>query len=171
MARKYYRKRYYKKKVNWSSRLTEINISQLVTANQTFFIYRTLATNPAQDDNTISQRFTVKNVQCQMEIQQTTGQAAAINFCQQYLLYIPQGFSLSENTPFEHPEWIMAHRWLGSPEDNETPYFPALKFSTRLARNLDTGDRIVYLFIGNNTSSESATINVNGIVKFNTKAN
>lgn len=172
MAR-YRRRRFYKRKGKWSTRLTNINVSQEVNGGVTFFVYRTLATNPAQDDNTVSQRFTVKNVQCQIEIQQISGTPASINFCQQYILFIPQGYELTANTPYEHPEWIMAHRYLGSPEPNDTPYFPAQRFTTRLARKLDTGDRVVYLFTGSNTTNEGnfATINVNGVVKLNTKAN
>lgn len=170
MAKRRYR-RFYKRKGKWSTRLTNINVTQQVNGGIQFFVFRTLATNPVQDDNTVSQRFTVKNVQCQIEIQQTGGEQAGINFCQQYILFIPQGYQLTADTPYEHPEWIMAHRYLGSPVENDTPYFPAQRFTTRLARKLDTGDRVVYLFSGTNTSQSQSTINVNGVVKLNTKAN
>lgn len=180
MARYRRYRRFRRRSGKWSTRLTAINVTQLTTGGNTFFIYRTLATNPAQDDNTVSQRFTVKNVNCQVNIEFVNsssgyGSAGDIENLQHYILYIPQGFTLTENTPFEHPEWIMAHRLLGSPQNDTNPGFLPAKISTRLARKLDTGDRIVYLLIGANTNSstpvQSSTIRVDGLIKLNTKAN
>lgn len=178
MAR--YRRRYrkFRKSGRWSTRLTAINVTQLTNGGSGFFIFRTLATNPAQDDNTVSQRFTVKNVNCQVNIEwQVAGSSpsngANVENLQHYILYIPQGFTLSENTPFEHPEWIMAHRLLGSPQNDDNPGYLPSRISTRLARKLDTGDRIVYLLLGSNTgaSGTNTTIRVDGLIKLNTKAN
>lgn len=177
MARRRYR-RYRRRSGRWSTRLTAINVSQLTTPGNAFFIYRTLATNPTQDDNTVSQRFTVKNVNCQVNIEYQSGgnngtSNADVENLQHYILYIPQGFTLTENTPFEHPEWIMAHRLLGSPQSDTNPGFLPARISTRLARKLDTGDRIVYLLLGSNTGQTTygTTIRVDGLIKLNTKAN
>lgn len=178
MARIRRYRRYRRRSGKWSTRLTAINVSQLTTAGNAFFVFRTLATNPVQDDNTVSQRFTVKNVNCQVNIEWQTGggtnpNGSYVENLQHYILYIPQGFTLSENTPFEHPEWIMAYRLLGSPQDDASPGYLPAKISTRLARKLDTGDRIVYLLLGSNTgpSGTSTTIRIDGLVKLNTKAN
>lgn len=157
----------------WSTRLTNINVSQLTTAGNSFFIFRTLATNPAQDDNTVSQRFTVKNVHAQVNIELQSGNNDVVENLQHYIMYVPQGYTLNEQTPYDHPEWIMAHRFLGSPQPDVANYYPPQTLFTRLARKLDTGDRVVYLLLGANTSTgtTSTTILVNGIVKLNTKAN
>lgn len=172
MARRRYRRYYKRKGKHWSTRLTSINVSQSAAPNVTFFIFRTLATNPAQDDNTVSQRFTVKNVHCNIAIEAgNPGFSSGIENLQHYILFIPQGFTLTENTPFEHPEWIMAHRFLGSPQPDDNPGYAPAVIRSRLARKLDTGDRVVYLLLGGNTSTESQTISVNGLVKLNTKAN
>ena len=166
---KYRRRRYYRK--SWSTRLTSINVSQLVAPGTPVLIYRTLATNPAQDDNTVSQRFTVKNVNVQVEVTHENN-ADRINLAQHYILYIPQGYTLSADTPYDHPEWIMAHRFIGGPVSTSDPGYAPLRISTRLARKLDTGDRIVYLFLATNTSTTAqSTIQLNGLVKLNTKAN
>lgn len=172
-TRKYTR---YNRGKHWSTRLTSINVTQVVSPGQGFFIYRTLATNPAQDDNTVSQRFTVKNVYCQVSIEREKTGDVYTNFevenLQHYILFLPQGYTLTEDTPFEHPEWIMVHRFLGSPQLDENPGYPPVTISTRLSRKLDTGDRIVYLLIGTNTSSnQGVTLAVNGLIKLNTKAN
>lgn len=169
-----YRKYTRRNRKTWSTRLTNISVSQLTTAGVPFFIYRTLATNPAQDDNTVSQRFTVKNVHAQVNIELTDGLNTVVENLQHYIMYVPQGYTLNESTPYDHPEWIMAHRFLGSPLPDANNYYPPQTLFSRLARKLDTGDRVVYLLLGSNTGSGSgnnATIYVNGIVKLNTKAN
>lgn len=171
--RKYSRRRYGK---HWSTRLSSINVTQAVAPGQTFFVYRTLATNPAQDDNTVSQRFTVKNVNVQVNIETPSTSSATgvyIENLQHYILYIPQGYTLTAETPYEHPEWIMTHRFIGSPTGDSNPGYAPLRISTRLARKLDTGDRIVYVLIGSHTASagDQASIYVSGLVKLNTKAN
>ena len=164
------RRRYYRK--SWSTRLTSINVSQLVAPGTPVLIYRTLATNPAQDDNSVSQRFTVKNVNVQVEVSNDNTTGDKINLAQHYILYIPQGYTLTADTPYEHPEWIMAHRFIGSPVNTTDPGYAPLRITTRLARKLDTGDRVVYLFLASNISTTAqATINLNGLVKLNTKAN
>jgi hypothetical protein len=173
MAR-YRKRRFYRRKGKWSTRLTNISVSQLVGPGVALFIYRTLATNPAQDDNTVSQRFTVKNVNAQVELSATGDALTYLNQLQHYILFVPQGYQLTENTPYEHPEWIMAHRFIGTPVNTLNPGYAPLRISTRLARKLDTGDRVIYLLIGRNTAGEGGpTVNAecDGIVKLNTKAN
>lgn len=172
MARTRRYRRYRRSSKQWSTRLTSVNVTQLVSGNQTFFIFRTLATNPVQDDNTVSQRFTVKNINCQLNVEAQYGSDSnnLENF-QEFILFIPQGYTLTSDTPYEHPEWIMAHRFLGSPQNDSDPGYLPARISTRLARKLDTGDRVVFLLIGTNTGQTNQTIRVDGLIKLNTKAN
>lgn len=165
------RRRYYRKKASWSSRIQELNISENAAAGGTFFIQRDLVTNPPQADNNISQKFTVKNIRAELETQITTTNPAAVNFMRAYVMFVPQGVTIEANLPLNHPEWIMAYRWIGSAVLNSTPYFPALKLSSRLARKLDTGDRITFLIIGDNNDTQATGLNCNGLVRYNTKAN
>lgn len=174
---KYTRYRKYSRRnrrKTWSTRLTNISVSQLANPGVGFFVYRTLATNPAQDDNTVFQRFTVKNVHAQVNIELQSGSVDTVENLQHYIMYVPQGYTLSESLPYDHPEWIMAHRFLGSPQPDQSNYYPPQTLFTRLARKLDTGDRIIYLLLGTHTgssTSQSVTLLVNGIIKLNTKAN
>ena len=62
MAKKYYRRR-YKRVVKWAPNIYEIPTTAIQTnANATFFYQYTLASNPAQENASVSQTFTVKNV-------------------------------------------------------------------------------------------------------------
>ena len=49
----------------------------------------------------------------------------------------------------------MTHRYFGSVQSDATNVakYPPLRLFSRLARKLDTGDRIVVIILGNNTST------------------
>ena len=69
MARTKRVQRYYKRnKANWSTRISNIEGSQLATGNSNFVIYYNLCQNPAQTDTTISNKYTVKNIDLQLEL-------------------------------------------------------------------------------------------------------
>ena len=171
MARHRRSRRYYRKRGVWSSRIQELNISETAAAGTNFFIQRDLVENPVQSDSNISQKFTVKNMRAELEAQITTTNPAAVNFIRAYIMFVPQGVTVNASLPLNHPEWIMAYRWIGSATLNTTPYFPALRLGSRLARNLDTGDRITFLIIGENSDIQATGLNCNGLVRYNTKAN
>lgn len=176
MARTKRVQKYYRKH-DWSTRISYIEGEQSATAGNKFIIYYNLCTNPAQSETTVSSKFTAKNIDLQLHLQSYTASSDLEDF-QVYICYVPQGYvpsgtpSLYENVPFDHPEWIMVHRFVGMPlADNSSSYLP-LHIKSRLARKLDTGDRIVMIILGKNTSStNSLSINYAGVVKYNTKAN
>jgi len=180
MSRSYRRYRKYSRRnrKSWSTRLLTFKGAQSVAPGIAYVIYSNLCQNPAQDINTVSNLYTVKNINCQVELE---GEGQIENL-QAYIMYVPQGYvptgvpSEYANLPFDHPEWIMAHRFYGSPQregSNITPGFPPLRLFSRLARKLDTGDRVILLILGENTNAGTASITLDyqGLVKFNTKAN
>lgn len=173
--------RRYSKKQSWSTRFTNFSGAQLVGPNSKCIIYQNLCQNPAQSVDTISNKYTVKNIVLDIEISNTsTSNNADLENFQFYICFIPQGYiptgtpSAYENVPFDHPEWIMVHRFVGATlNDGATSYKP-YRLRSRLARKLDTGDRIVLIILGNNTANSagsSYTVDYRGLVKYNTKAN
>lgn len=144
--------------------------------NEQFVIYQNLTANPVQSDDSVSITYTVKNINLQLELE-SDGQGSVENL-QAYVMFIPQGFiptgtpGAYADIPFQHPEWIMAHRFYGSAlQDGAQPGYPPLRLRSRLARKLDTGDRIVAIILGTNTANVSRTLDYRGLVKYNTKAN
>lgn len=175
-----YRKYSRRRRRVWSTRLQNFNGSQSVGANQQYIIYYNLCTNPAQSDTTVSNKYTVKNINAQIELEldYATGGQTSVENLQAFIMFIPQGFiptgvpSAYADIPYQHPEWILAHRFYGSPVAGDTsPGFPPLRMFSRLARKLDTGDRIVLIILGNNSNNVSTTLDYRGLVKYNTKAN
>lgn len=180
MAR-YYRYRKYSRRFRskrWSSRITNFTGEQSATGGNNFIIYTNLAQNPAQTETTVSQKYTVKNINCQLQIECDSTNFVNVENLQAFVMFIPQGYiptgtpSAYSEVPFNHPEWIMTHRYIGSAtNDSQNAGYAPLRLFSRLSRKLDTGDRIVVIILGKNTGTSSITIGYQGLVKYNTKAN
>lgn len=180
MAKNYKRRRYYKRRGRWSANIKTIaNNTINIPSNQSFFGSQDLCSNPVQTDSTVSQQYTVKNIELTFELEmQNVAVAANVECLIGYIMYVPQGYIITETVPGSHPEWIMAYKFIGSPSIDDTvntapiqnPRLP-VKIKTRMARRLQTGDKIVFLITGTNNSSSSSTLNVNGLIRWWTKAN
>lgn len=176
-TRKYTR---YGRKGRWSANIKNItNASITAASNSSFFGDLKLCENPAQNDSTVSQQYTVKNIEMTFEFEiLSTVAAANIESLVGYIMYVPQGMVVTETYPNNHPEYIMAYKFIGSPtiDDtlNSTPVVNnrlPVKVKTRLSRRLQTGDKIIFLVTGTNNYSETGNINVNGLIRWWTKAN
>lgn len=176
MARYYRRRRYSRRHgTSWSTKLLNFSGAQSVSPGSNYVVYQNLCENSSQG---VEQLYTFKNINCQVELE---GDVQIENL-QAYVIYVPKGYiptgvpSAYETLPFNHAEWILAHRFYGSAQRDSgstSPGFPPLKLGSRLARKLKPGDRIILLILGTNTNSGtgSITLDYRGLVKFNTKAN
>lgn len=166
------KKRYFKRKGRWSSNIVKFSNQSFTNTQTEFFAYYTLCSNPAQSTTTVSQQYTVKNFAINYEITSETDTVDLDNLCA-FILYIPQGFNISVNTPYEHPEWILAMRYYGNISTENNIYRNPLSIRTRMARRLQTGDQIVLFISGHDTAGVTAgnTNFFRGIVRWNSKAN
>lgn len=178
MARRRTR-RYYRKKGKWSANIkTLTNQTISTTPSSSFYGTSTLCTNPVQTDSSVSQQYTVKNIELSYEIEYTgssVGNDKYIEGLTVYVMYVPQGMTVTETYPNNHPEYIMAYKFLGSPNSDATggngPSRNPLKIKTRMARRLQTGDSVILLIVGRNETSNAVPIEFNGLVRWWTKAN
>lgn len=68
-----------------------------------------------------------------------------------FIMFKPQGISVTTSYPSEHPEYIMAWRTL----DTSSNLLQTVSIQSKLKRNLNSGDAVILLFIvANNDSSE-----------------
>jgi len=173
MARKSIRK--YRRRTRWSSNIKEINAAAIATSQGAWSGSETLATNPAQDVLGVSQVYTVKNFDINFTIEASgTDSRASIEGVTAYIMYVPQGMTITETYPNYHPEYIMGCRFYGSPENEQTGAAGIrnpLSIRSRLARRLQTGDKIVFLLVGTNSGTTNVTIDFNGLLRWWTKAN
>lgn len=170
-------KKYYRPKGKWSANIATLT-NQLINATPgTFYSTSDLTTNPIQTSSTVSQQYTVKNIEVSYEIDLAgnTQGIQEIEGLTSYIMYVPQGMPVTETYPNNHPEYIMAYRFLGSPNfesGTTTVGRNPLKIRTRLARRLQTGDKVILLVTGSNSNNTNTyQLQYNGIVRWWTKAN
>lgn len=180
---KYTRYRNYNRRrhVRWSPNIQRINEEyELGYTSTNINNAITIAQNPVQSTSGVSQKFTVKNVEVSLQLSAfpVSGGNPILDGIEYYIMYIPQGYSIGPNLPLEHPEWILAYKYLGKGSNTFSPGSPneqIPKIKTRLARKLNTGDSIVLMYHANQitalTSGNSWVIGAKGLVRWWSKAN
>lgn len=166
-------KKYYRSKNKWSSNISEFSsTSGTLALNSPFHLESTIATNPSQSTLGVSQIYTVKNFEINFEFDTNSAGASAIENLAAYIMFLPQGMVVTDTYNMEHPEYIMAYQFYGSPQP-DTPYYSVKKIKTRMARKLNTGDSIILLIKGNyvGQGSSGQTFDIHGLVRWWTKAN
>lgn len=174
---KYRRRRFRRRSSRWSPNIVKIANTNVATPGE-FLNYEELAVNPVQQLNSgISQRFTAKNVECSFTIEALRNVVTYLEALSVYIMYVPQGYQVTSTLYVDHPEWIMAYKYLGTPfndPDGTTTVgqqFQPIKVRTRLSRKLDTGDRIILYVQGSNQHTENVNYNIYGLVRWWSKAN
>ena len=171
MARKrYYRRRY--KKARWSANIADIppETNTLSAGPGYASNTATLVTNPVQTNLTTSTVYTVKNIEGTFTIETTSDDLLLEDFTV-YLMYVPQGMNVSNDYNVQHPEYIMAYKFIGSPSPDSPQQFQPLRIKTRLARNLQTGDSIILFIKAYNQTTTTRNYSLQGVVRWWTKAN
>lgn len=181
MARRRSR-RYRRRNGRWSPNIVKISSTNNAISGE-FYNYEDLAINPVQTQTGVSQTFTVKNIEISFTIEgggiSSTSPANAIESITAYVMYVPQGMSITSAYYAEHPEYIMAYKYLGSPS---LEYFPSsgtpvnqnyqpFKIRSRLSRKLQTGDKLILYIQGSNDDNTTRTYKIDGIVRWWSKAN
>lgn len=177
MARKTYRKRRYFRKGRWAANINKIENVQIQATSGNWSTYTTLTSNPVQLNTTVSQIYTVKNMEFSFQLESSSTSGGNVEGITVYIMYVPQGMNVGNDYHIQHPEYIMAYRFLGSPEFEQPGSNIAygvrnpLKIRTRLARKLQTGDSIIAYFEGINQGTNTTNIDCNGLLRWWTKAN
>lgn len=181
MARTTRRKYYKRKTARWAPNIAKIRDSISATTGE-FGANSTLAFNPAQSTGSVSQTYTAKNFDITFTIEaSSTDSANYIEGITVYIMYVPQGMTVGNDYYQLHPEYILNYKYLGSPQGKsesatttggqESQQFQPVRVRTRMARKLQTGDQIILYVNGTNTSSDSQTLLIDGLVRWWTKAN
>lgn len=180
MAR-YRRRRFRRKSGRWSANIQEIGNS-ISAVPGTWASAETLMQNPAQTASAVTQTFTVKNIEITFNIEiQTLNNVEGITSLENitvYIMYVPQGMSITPEYNLQHPEYIMTYKYIGSPSNdgsagtsNPGQQYQPIKVRTRLARKLQSGDNIVLFIKGVNQYTSNLSFRLAGLVRWWTKAN
>lgn len=178
---RYYRRRYtrvVKPKKKWASNIIVWNRSML-----TEYRVQTLVSNKAQANAPTPTVLKVGNfkVTADLSFNLTTGSTTPLNpTCTAYILYVPEGWGTTitafDNLIEKHPEWIMGTKVMGgnvvAGGSGVLMGVDTLNMSSRLKRNLNSGDSVV-LYLNFNLPT-AATLNgafIDGNCRYWTCAN
>lgn len=176
MARKSYRRR-YRKSGKWSSNISTILDQYSTVSAGEFKIPIVLAKNSSTNSSsTITQTYTVKNFELTALCEITNSNTDVFENMVVYIMYLPEVLdpnNLPTNFPQLHPEYVMTYKYIGSPHLDSTQNFQPIRVKSRLARKLNSGDRVIAFFQGyrTGTSTSAMPINISGLVRYWTKAN
>lgn len=180
MAKRRYR-RYRRRSGRWAPNIVKVSNQIAATAGE-FFASEDLAVNPVQTTTGVSQTFTIKNLELNFTIEAPYNSLQALSSITAYIMYVPQGMNITAGYYAEHPEYIMAYKYLGSPDGLDpvstgsgiTSFYKRQNYQpfrvrTRLSRKLQTGDKVILYIQG---SAETAqNFNIDGLVRWWSKAN
>lgn len=178
---KYRRYRKYSRRshAKWSPNIQEISTTTIAApASSTFYQSFTLSFNPTQVNTAVSQIYTVKRIETSFYIDSDGNQVSGpIEDIAAYIMFVPQGMTVTADYNKQHPEYIMAYKFLGSPnaENGQTiigQQYQPIRVTTRLSRKLNSGDSVILFIKGNNTSTSTNTsFDFHGLIRWWTKAN
>lgn len=177
MAR--YRRRYRTivraPKKKWATNIVNFNDTTAGSATAQFGAIK-LAENSSQSSRPTPVIVKVGNFKVQGDVFVAAGSNAAQTEISMYVIYVPEGINLpdaatSRNLILAHPEWVLAWKFVSS--NIATAGIPtndqSFTFSSRLKRNLNSGDSIYLLCLAQSQSMQSAIFA--GMVQYWTCAN
>lgn len=181
MARYRRSRRYRRRSGRWSPNIVKISSTYSATPGE-FFNGEDLAANPIQVNTGVSQTFTVKNLEISFTLEAgisayVPNPLSNLEAITAYIMYVPQGMNITSGYYADHPEYIMAYKYIGSPSaDGNTDasigqQYQPYKIRSRLSRKLQTGDKIVLYIQGSNEHTANINYNISGIVRWWSKAN
>lgn len=184
MAR-YYRRRYTRTivrapKKRWASNIIELSGTPERDTNGQFSYYKTLAVNKSEGSAPSPVIVKTGNFKVQFDLNINVAASGLVD-CKAFILYLPQGM-LSEPYNYtnlypviaNHPEWIIAWRQLdfGNANAAGTIDTSVVKFSSRLKRNLNTGDTVIFALLGTGDfTGITYAANIKGLAQLWTCAN
>ena len=181
MARRRYRRYRRRRSGRWAPNIVKISSTNVATSGE-FSNIEDLALNPIQTNTGVAQTFTVKNFEITFTLEgEEYNSQAYLESITAYIMYVPQGMTVTSSYYAEHPEYIMAYKYLGQPsaqrlnslnhQDIEDQQYQPIRIRTRLSRKLQTGDKVILYIQGSNQHNQNVTYNLNGLVRWWSKAN
>lgn len=151
---------------NWNADDMNLNIPDISTtsAYTKAITNQQIIVNPQLDGTNVSTSIVkVKNVKVQLC---TSGIPDASNLSvytmQVAIIFCPEGITPSSDLLERHPEWIMAYKMLTIDASTTIPI--NFSISSRLARNLNSGDTIFLTIITRRVSGETVTQPQSGLI-------
>lgn len=175
---RYYRRRYtrvVRPKKKWATNLVDVNAEGTVDTNKVMFV-NTLCQNSTQAGVPTPVVVKAGNFKLQCDAFFTLSQASVVEVSL-YVVYVPEGsylITVDQGKEFidKHPEWILAWKYATFDYVSGTTNIETINVSSRLKRNLNSGDSIKLLAFGvTGTGTTFSNRGISGKCQFWTCAN
>lgn len=153
---------------NYTPILKEIYQNVTLTANTTTSATVDLVLNDVDGFSNLSVKNFATNLICELPLSPGNANVEEVGY---YIMFVPEGYTPAANFPFIHPEWIMNYSYIGTPLADNVPVGFNIRKTSRKARKLKPGDKIILFVLASNTTTTSADLNINGLVKYYSKRN
>lgn len=184
MARRYYRSRrtvVVRPKKKWGSNIVDIELTanNATSGSVSAFSRIQLAQNKIEATTPTPVIIKTGNFKLQADtfFGGTSSSGVSQTSATLYIVFVPQGvepqtYAAAEALIQNHPEWIMAWRVLEGGFTNPSGQYDSTRFtlSSRLKRNLNSGDSVIALLLIQNLSPDQG-VQVKGKCQFWTCAN
>lgn len=167
-------------KKKWGSNMVHINMNVTNSTESTTSGYHaiTLAANKTESNAPTPVVVKTGNFKIQGDMQVSAGTAVNTSpVATMYIVFVPQGmeptsYLAASSLVVNHPEWIMAWRFLESGFSSSAGVldFERFSFSSRLKRNLNSGDSILAILLVEDLAAGHGC-SVTGMCQFWTCAN
>lgn len=162
MPRRYYRRRTIIRapRKKWASNITTRNFT-IAPGGDTGIPYIQLVSNAVQSSAPTPVIVKAGNFKVNADFSITTSGTADIHLIA-FIVFLPEGIASANNQQFgnlinSHPEYIMAWRQLDTIPSVTTSdqHLESVTFSSRLKRNLNSGDSVVFGILDQSTTQVS----------------
>ena len=159
MPRRYYRsyKKNYVPKQKWAPFMNDLVPAVFdIAAQQISGNFVSLVTNSTEAATPTPTILKVKHLKVSLDfyINSTTIRNGFMT-----ILFVPQGYNITAGICNTHPEWVMS--WRNVPNDIAAGNH-SFMLTTKLSRNLNSGDKIVAYFNFYNDGSSPVPVHVSG---------
>lgn len=177
MPRRYYRSRtrVIRPKKKWASNFKEIYSPTISVTNGTPGGWvDTLVENSNQSSNPTPVIVKAGNFKIQGDCAISTGVTTPVLAVTVYVIFAPEGITVASGSDVQslvaaHPEYVMAWRTLDTAGGQGA--IAGFSFSSRLKRNLNSGDKILLMASCTTSATSAITLRMHAMAQFWTCAN
>lgn len=133
-----------RKTAKWSPHIL-IQPMTIEAAQGEFASYQLIAKNSTDTSVPVPSVIKVKNFRVSIDTSAASQSTSGLSYINAYLMYVPEGITLNTDTIKNHPEWIISWKGINNLAHNDKDN---TVLTSRLSRNLNSGDGIYLIFAG-----------------------
>jgi hypothetical protein len=146
-----------------------VDVTFTLPGNATTGSLETLIKNDSSETSNLTVRGF--NMSLYAEIPNSATSDNLIEKVQWFIMFIPEGYNVTVNLPFTHPEWILNYKFQGNPNGDAQPLGYNLRVNSKKVRKLRPGDQIALYALATSERASESSMAIKGLIKYLSKRN